>query len=126
MDPNSSSKRTLPLIPLDDVVVFPGMNLTLGIDPGAEDEVLLVPRSGDDFAAVGTVARVDEQVRLPGGGHATSFEGLHRGVAGAARSRRRRPERRGPSPRPRPGPRGRRRPRARRHRPRRSPSGVDS
>ncbi|MCL4288096.1 MAG: LON peptidase substrate-binding domain-containing protein, partial [Thermoleophilia bacterium] len=78
--------KTLPLIPLDDVVVFPGMNLTLAIDPGAEEEVLLVPRSGDDFAAVGTVARVDEQVRLPGGGLATGFEGLHRGVAGAART----------------------------------------
>jgi ATP-dependent Lon protease len=85
MDPNSA-KRTLPLIPLDDVVVFPGMNLTLAIDPGAEEEVLLVPRSGEEFAAVGTVARVDEQARLPGGGVATSFEGLHRGVAGAART----------------------------------------
>ncbi|KAA0268932.1 MAG: endopeptidase La, partial [Acidobacteria bacterium] len=85
MGPNSAMK-TLPLIPLDDVVVFPGMNLTLAIDPGAEEEVLLVPRSGDDFAAVGTVARVDEQVRLPGGGLATGFEGLHRGVAGAART----------------------------------------
>jgi ATP-dependent Lon protease len=85
MDLNSA-KRTLPLIPLDDVVVFPGMNLTLGIDPGAEEEVLLVPRSGDDFAAVGTIARVDEQVRLPGGALATSLEGLRRGVAGAART----------------------------------------
>ncbi|HEX2389233.1 MAG TPA: endopeptidase La [Solirubrobacterales bacterium] len=85
MEP-TSTKKTLPLIPLDDVVVFPGMNLTLGIDPGGEDEVLLVPRSDDEFAAVGTVARVDEQVRLPGGALATSFEGLHRGVAGAART----------------------------------------
>ncbi len=85
MEPNAT-KKTLPLIPLDDVVVFPGMNLTLGIDPGNEEEVLLVPRSGDEFAAVGTVARVDEQVRLPGGALATSFEGLHRGIAGAART----------------------------------------
>ena len=66
MEPNST-KKTLPLIPLDDVVVFPGMNLTLAIDAGDEEEVLLVPRSGEEFAAVGTVARVDQQVRLPGG-----------------------------------------------------------
>jgi ATP-dependent Lon protease len=85
MEPNST-KKTLPLIPLDDVVVFPGMNLTLGLDAGDEEEVLLVPRSGEEFAAVGTVARVDEQVRLPGGARATGFEGLHRGVAGAART----------------------------------------
>jgi ATP-dependent Lon protease len=85
MEPNST-KKTLPLIPLDDVVVFPGMNLTLAIDAGDEEEVLLVPRSGEEFAAVGTVARVDEQVRLPGGARATGFEGLHRGVAGAART----------------------------------------
>ena len=56
MEPNST-KNTLPLIPLDDVVVFPGMNLTLAIDAGPEEEVLLVPRSGEEFAAVGTVAR---------------------------------------------------------------------
>ncbi len=85
MEP-TSTKKTLPLIPLDDVVVFPGMNLTLGIDPGDEEEVLLVPRAGDEFAAVGTVARVDERVRLPGGAIATGFEGLRRGVAGAART----------------------------------------
>ena len=28
------------------------MNLTLGIDAGDEEEVLLVPRSGEEFAAV--------------------------------------------------------------------------
>src|SRR4029079_9584790 len=71
---------------LDDVVVYPGMNLTLAIDPGSEEEVLLVPRSGDEFAAVGTIPRGEEQVRLPGGGVATGFEGLQRGVAGAART----------------------------------------
>ena len=82
----NSTKSTLPLIPLDDVVVFPGMNLTLAIDPGAEEEVLLVPRSGEEFAAVGTVARIDERLTLPGGTRATTLEGLHRGVAGAART----------------------------------------
>ncbi len=85
MEPNST-KSTLPLIPLDDVVVFPGMNLTLAIDAGTEEEVLLVPRSGEEFATVGTVARIDETLTLPGGTRATTLEGLHRGVAGAART----------------------------------------
>ena len=86
MEPNST-KNTLPLIPLDDVVVFPGMNLTLAIDAGDEEEVLLVPRSGEEFAAVGTVARVDEHADgCPAAPARPRFEGLHRGVAGAART----------------------------------------
>ena len=32
------------LVPLEDVVVFPGMSLTLAIDAGDEERVLLVPR----------------------------------------------------------------------------------
>ena len=46
------------LIPLDDTVVFPGMSLTLAIDAGEEERVLLVPRHGQEFANVGTVAEV--------------------------------------------------------------------
>src|SRR5581483_11110809 len=74
------------LVPLDDVVVFPGMSLTLAIDAGDEERVLLVPRHEQDFAAVGTVAEVTDQVRLPGGGRAFALQGLHRGVAGAAQT----------------------------------------
>jgi ATP-dependent Lon protease len=74
------------LLPLDDSVVFPGMTVTLTVDAGDEDRVLLVPRKGDAFAGVGTVAEVAERVRLPGGGRAVSLAGLHRGVAGAAQS----------------------------------------
>ncbi len=77
---------TLPLIPLDDVVVFPGMNLTLALDAGAEDRVLLVPRSGEEFAAVGTIAEVHERLELPGGAAAATLEGIGRGIAGAART----------------------------------------
>src|SRR5579875_1569077 len=74
------------LVPLDDVVVFPGMSLTLAIDAGDEEHVLLVPRHGQDFASVGTVAEVTDKVRLPGGGRAYALQGLHRGVAGPAQT----------------------------------------
>ena len=75
---------SLLLIPLDDAVVFPTMDVTLPVDTGDEDRVLLVPRHDDAFAAVGTVAEVTDRVRLPGGAQAVSVSGLHRGVAGAA------------------------------------------
>jgi ATP-dependent Lon protease len=74
------------LVPLDDVVVFPGMSLTLAIETGDEDSVLLVPRHESEFASVGTVAEISDRVRLPGGGRAVSLQGLHRGVAGAAQT----------------------------------------
>jgi ATP-dependent Lon protease len=74
------------LVPLDDVVVFPGMSLTLAIDAGDEERVLLVPRHEHEFAAIGTVAEVSNRVRLPGGGRAYELQGLHRGVAGAAQT----------------------------------------
>jgi ATP-dependent Lon protease len=74
------------LVPLEDVVVFPGMSLTLAIDAGDEERVLLVPRHEQEFAAVGTVAEVSGRVRLPGGGRAFELQGLHRGVAGAAQT----------------------------------------
>ncbi len=72
------------LVPLDDAVVFPGMSVTLAVDAGDEERVLLVPRHENEFAGVGTVANVSERVRLPGGAQAVVVEGLHRGVAGAA------------------------------------------
>src|ERR1700757_2609208 len=79
------SSRLL-LVPMDDTVVFPGMSLTLAVDAGEEERVLLVPRHGQDFAAVGTVAEVANRVRLPGGARAVALQGLHRGVAGAAQT----------------------------------------
>ena len=74
------------LVPLDDVVVFPGMSLTLAVDAGDEERVLLVPRHEQEFATVGTVAEVADRVRLPGGARAVALQGLHRGVAGAAQT----------------------------------------
>src|SRR5438552_8667223 len=78
------SLSTLLLVPLEDVVVFPNMNVTLPIDVGDEERVLLVPQHEYAYAKVGTVAEVAESVRLPGGARAVSLVGLHRGVAGAA------------------------------------------
>jgi ATP-dependent Lon protease len=79
------SSRLL-LIPLDDVVAFPGMSLTLAVDAGEEERVVLVPRHENEFANVGTVAEVADRVRLPGGARAVALQGLHRGVAGAAQT----------------------------------------
>jgi ATP-dependent Lon protease len=72
------------LVPLEDTVVFPGMSLTLAVDAGEDERVLLVPRHEQTFASVGTVAEASERVRLPGGGRAVALTGLHRGTAGAA------------------------------------------
>src|SRR5690242_3568118 len=72
------------LIPLEDTVVFPGMDVTLPVDVGEESRVLLVPRHGSDHAHVGLVAEVGEHMRLPGRIRAVSLSGLHRGIAGAA------------------------------------------
>ena len=76
--------ETLTLIPIEDTVVFPGMSATLAIDAGDSERVFLVPRSDEHFASVGTVARVAERLRIPGGAQAVTLEGLHRGVAGPA------------------------------------------
>ncbi len=75
---------TLKLIPTDNIVVFPGMDVTLPISVGEEDRVLLVPRDDGNFATVGVVAEVVQSVRLPGGVRASSLKGLYRAVAGAA------------------------------------------
>ena len=85
MSTNPSPTRLL-LVPLDDIVVFPHMNVTLTVDVGDEDRVLLVPKHDDEYAKVGTVAEVTDRIRLPGGGLAVALSGLHRGVAGAAES----------------------------------------
>ena len=77
---------TLLLIPTDDAVVFPTMDVTLPIDVGDDERVLLVPRHDGEFARVGTVAEVAERVRLPGGARAVALRGLHRGTAGAAQT----------------------------------------
>src|SRR3954454_19600915 len=79
--------ENLLLIPVDDSVVFPNMSVTLTVDVGDEQRVLLVPRDSEgDYASVGTVADVAEHMRLPGGAHAVALNGLHRAKLGAAQT----------------------------------------
>src|ERR1700742_240941 len=77
-------RDTLLLIPVDDSVVFPNMTVTLAVDVGDEEHVVLVPRRGDEFANVGTVAEGAERVRLPGGARSVALSGLHRATIGSA------------------------------------------
>jgi ATP-dependent Lon protease len=79
-------KPLLRLIPLDDTVVFPSMGITLTIDVGDDERVVLVPRHEDEFLEVGTVAEISEQLRLPGGGRAVALSGEHRALIGAAQT----------------------------------------
>jgi ATP-dependent Lon protease len=75
---------SLRLIPLEDAVVFPGMGITLTVDVGADERVVLVPRHENEFASVGIVAEVTEHVRLPVGAHGVTLTGAHRALIGTA------------------------------------------
>jgi ATP-dependent Lon protease len=75
---------SLILVPMDETVVFPTMDVSLPVDVGDEEQVLLVPRHDTAFAKVGTIAKVTDNLRLPGGGRAVALSGVTRGIAGAA------------------------------------------
>jgi ATP-dependent Lon protease len=83
----------LPLLPLTTGVVLPGMVVTLTLESeearravaaadGTDSELLLVPRVGHRYAAVGTVARVEDVGQLQNGMEALVIRGLHRAVVG--------------------------------------------
>src|SRR5271155_3097350 len=74
----------LRLVPLDDMVVFPGMSITLAIPVGKDEQVVLVPRHDQDFAEIGVIANVTDRIKLPGGGKAVALEVEHRALIGAA------------------------------------------
>src|SRR5580765_1091196 len=74
----------LRIIPLEETVVLPGMPVTLPVDVGSDEHVLLVPRRDNSYAKVGVVAEVSERVRLGGRRHAVSLIGLHRATLGGA------------------------------------------
>ncbi len=72
------------IVPLDDMVAFPGMPVTLPADVGSDERVLLVPRQDHTYARVGVVAEVSDRVRLAGRGFAVSLMPLHRAIPGSA------------------------------------------
>src|SRR4029450_1111501 len=74
----------LRIIPLDDSVVFPGMPVTLPVDVGGDNRVLLVPRRNNTYSKVGIVAEVSDRMRVAGRGVAVSLTGLHRATLGSA------------------------------------------
>jgi ATP-dependent Lon protease len=92
------SIETLPLLPLTSGVVLPGMVVTATLETAesraattaardAGQQLLLVPKVGEGYARVGTVAEIENAGELPGGQTAIVVRGLHRaeittGVAG--------------------------------------------
>src|SRR6478672_1559236 len=74
----------LRIVPLDDTVVFPGMPVTLSVDVGSDEQVLLVPRQDKTYSKVGVVAEVSERMRLAGRGVAVTLTGQHRATLGSA------------------------------------------
>jgi len=84
--PQAGSKPVLRLIPMDDTVVFPNMGITLTVEVEDDERVVLVPRHENEFLEVGTIAEVDDRLRLPGGGRAVALSGQHRALIGAAQT----------------------------------------
>jgi ATP-dependent Lon protease len=92
-----SETKTLPVLPLTDAVVLPGMVVPVGLDDAetrvaldvarqqseSTDEVLLVPRLDGHYASVGTVASIDQVGRLPDGQRVAVLRGLSRAQIGA-------------------------------------------
>jgi ATP-dependent Lon protease len=93
--PEQLDTKILPMLPLTTGVVLPHMVVTLTLEtPDAraaidaarstDDTLLLVPRTeGGTYARVGTVAKIEEMGRTPGGVEALVIRGLHRALIGS-------------------------------------------
>jgi ATP-dependent Lon protease len=86
--------KILPLLPLNTGVVLPHMVVTLTLETPearaavdaarkADDTLLLVPRVEGKYSNVGTVAKIEEMGRTPGGVQALVIRGLHRALIGS-------------------------------------------
>ena len=85
----------LPLIPLEDALVLPGMALSVDLaspeanaavdEVGDDRRVVLVPRVDGRFATIGVVAQLEgEPAMLPGGSRGVTLRALHRAELGRA------------------------------------------
>jgi ATP-dependent Lon protease len=93
--PEQLETTILPLLPLNTGVVLPHMVVTVTLETdeakaavkaarSAEDTLLLVPRAENgSYARVGTVAKIEEMGRTPGGVQALVIRGLHRALIGS-------------------------------------------
>ncbi|MET7282034.1 endopeptidase La [Kribbella sp. NPDC005582] len=85
----------LPVLPLDDVVVLPGMVVPVRLadsearaaidaaQASGADQVLLVPRLDGKYAKAGTLGEIEQIGRLPGGAQAAVIRGTARVLIGA-------------------------------------------
>ncbi|MFH8406645.1 endopeptidase La [Streptomyces sp. NPDC018019] len=96
---STSTSLTLPVLPLDDEVVLPGMVVPLDLSeadvraaveaaqaaasPGDKPRVLLVPRTDGAYAAIGVLGRVEQVGRLSDGDPGALIRGLGRVRIGA-------------------------------------------
>jgi ATP-dependent Lon protease len=85
--------QILPLLPLTTGVVLPGMVVTLKLESdeartavaaagAADDTLLLVPKVGERYSRIGTVAKVEDVGRLPSGMEALVIRGVRRAAVG--------------------------------------------
>ncbi|KNB50441.1 endopeptidase La [Streptomyces caatingaensis] len=96
---STSAPLTLPVLPLDDEVVLPGMVVPLDLTDaevraaveaaqaaardGSKPKVLLVPRLDGTYAGTGTLGSVEQVGRLSGGDPGALIRGLRRVRIGA-------------------------------------------
>jgi ATP-dependent Lon protease len=86
---------TLPVLPLTDAVLLPGMVVPVTLDtttqaavdaaraPGGDRRVLAVPRVDGEYGSVGVVALIEKVGRLPSGEPAAVVRGLARARIGS-------------------------------------------
>ena len=93
MSQDERLRSILPVLPLDEAVVLPGMSVTFpvataeqaeAIDGAVEGRIVLVPRVDGRFASHGAVAAVVGEVTLPDGTRGVAVEALHRAELGPA------------------------------------------